>query len=358
MELPAVESLNIASVGTFAGGIPWPALPNLHWSELDSLMPLSLACFMLAYNEGSAAARLLAQRHDYAIDPDRELVGLGLANIAIAVGHGFPSGGGLSQSLVNDEAGARTPLSLVVCSAWMAIVLLFLTGLFDRLPQPLLAALVLASVQSMFDVDELRQLRNVSKSEFLIALVTIAAVLGLGILKGVLVACIFSLAMLVRRLALPECVLLGRVEGTDQFASLVRHPNARPVPGVIVFRVNAALLYFNVDNVREHMLGILDRADPSVRRMVIDLAFTTDIDLSTARMLSDFARRATEYGIAVHLADAHYRVRRLLLRQKAGSLLGDLTRSYSIAELVDGLQYDVPPPDLAKARAARDTRAS
>jgi len=358
MELPAAESLNIASVGTFARGIPWPALPNLHWSELDALMPLSLACFMLAYNEGIAAARLLALRHDYTIDPDRELVGLGLANAAIAVGHGFPSAGGLSQSLVNDEARARTPLSLVVCSAWMAIVLLFLTGLFDRLPQPLLAALVLASVQSMFDVDELRQLRNVSKSEFLIALVTIAAVLGLGILKGVLVACIFSLAMLIRRLALPECVLLGRIEGTDHFASLVRHPNARGVPGVVVFRVNAALLYFNVDNVREHMLSILERADPSVRRMVIDLAFTTDIDLSTVRMLSDFARRAAESGIAVHLADAHYRVRRLLLRQKVGSLLGDLTRSYSIAELVDGLEYDLPAPDLAKAQAARDPRAA
>jgi MFS superfamily sulfate permease-like transporter len=176
-------------------------------------MPLSLACFFLAYNEGIAAARLLALRHECSIDPNRELAALGVANLAIAVGRGFPSAGGLSQSLVNDEAGARTPVSLVVCSAWMAVVLLFLTGLFDRLPQPLLAALVLASVQSMFKVDEMRQLLRVSKGEFLIALVTIAAVLGLGILKGVLVACVFSLAMLIRRLALPECVLLGPHSG-------------------------------------------------------------------------------------------------------------------------------------------------
>ena len=110
----------------------------------------------------------------------------------------------------------------------------------------------------MFKVDELRQLRRVSKGEFVIAIVTIAAVLGLGILKGVLVACVFSLAMLIRRLALPECVLLGRIPGTDHFASLVRHPNAKSVPGVIVFRANAALLYFNVDNVREHMFGMLE----------------------------------------------------------------------------------------------------
>ena len=358
MEVPALQALNIASVGTFSAGIPWPAVSNLHWEELDTLMPLSLACFFLAYNEGIAAARLLALRHDRAIDPNRELAALGVANLAIAVGRGFPSAGGLSQSLVNDEAGARTPVSLAVCSAWMAVVLLFLTGLFDRLPQPLLAALVLASVQSMFKVDEMRQLLRVSKGEFLIALVTIAAVLGLGILKGVLVACVFSLAMLIRRLALPECVLLGRIPGTDHFASLVRHPNAQATPGVIVFRANAALLYFNVDNVRDHMIALLDRAGAPPRRMIIDLAFTTDLDLSTVRMLVDFARRAAEYGTAVHLADAHYRVRRLLAREHAGSLLGDLTRSYSIAELVDGLEFDLPPPSLARAQAQRAAGAA
>ena len=358
MEVPALQALNIASVGTFSAGIPWPAIPDLHWEELDTLMPLSLACFFLAYNEGIAAARLLALRHECAIDPNRELAALGAANLVIAVGHGFPSAGGLSQSLVNDEAGARTPMSLVVCSAWMAVVLLFLTGLFDRLPQPLLAALVLASVQSMFKVDEMRQLLRVGKGEFLIALVTIAAVLGLGILKGVLVACVFSLAMLIRRLALPECVLLGRIPGTDHFASLVRHPNAQATPGVIVFRANAALLYFNVDNVRDHMIGLLERAIAPPRRMIIDLAFTTDLDLSTVRMLVDFARRAAEYGTAVHLADAHYRVRRLLAREQAGTLLGDLTRSYSIAELVDGLEFDLPPPALARAQAQRATGAA
>ncbi len=353
MALPATQSLAIAVVGSIPGGIPLPAWPTFDWRELDTLLPLSLACFLLAYNEGIAAARLLALRHDYAIDPNRELYGLSAANVAISFGHGFPSAGGLSQSLVNDEAGARTPMSLVICSAWMALVLLFLTGLFDRLPQPLLAALVLASVQGMFKIDEMRQLLRVGKGEFLIALVTILAVLGLGILKGVLVACVFSLAMLIRRLALPECVVMGRIPGTDQFASLVRHPDAQPVPGVLVFRCNAALLYFNVDSVRTHLITLLERTDPCPRRIVIDLAFTTDIDLSTVRMLTDFSRRAAAQGVSVHVANAHYRVRRLLSRERCAPLLGDLSRAYSVAELVDGLEYALPAPRLAKAQAAR-----
>jgi len=353
MTLPSARTLGIATVGSIPGGIPWPGLPTFDWHELDTLMPLSLACFLLAYNEGIAAARLLALRHDYPIDPNRELFGLSASNVAISFGHGFPSAGGLSQSLVNDEAGARTPMSLVICSAWMALVLLFLTGLFDRLPQPLLAALVLASVQGMFKIDELRQLLRVGKGEFLIAIVTILAVLGLGILKGVLVACVFSLAMLIRRLALPECVVMGRIPGTDQFASLVRHPNAVATPGFLVFRCNAALLYFNVDGVRAHLMTLLERSDPKPQRIIVDLAFTTDIDLSTVRMLTEFARRAAADGVAVHVANAHYRVRRLLLRERCAPLLGDLSRAYSVAELVDGLQYALPAPKLAKAQAAR-----
>ncbi|MCC7215814.1 MAG: STAS domain-containing protein [Burkholderiales bacterium] len=352
MELPGAAAWNVATVGHIPGGIPLPSLPEIHWHELETLLPLSLACFLIAYNEAIAAARVLAARHDYAIDPNRELLGLAGANVAIAAGHGFPSGGGLSQSLVNDEARARTPVAILVCSAWMAIVLLFLTGLFARLPQPLLAALVLASVQSMFRIDELRHLRRVGMAEFTIAAVTIAAVLGAGILRGVLVACVFSLAMLIRRLALPECVLLGRIPGTDHFASLVRHPNAQTVPGVFVFRPNAALLYFNADTVRDQMLALLERRETPLRRIVVDLSFTTDLDLSTIRMLADVARRAQAAGVAVLLADAHHRVRAVLARERLGTLLGDLTRAYSIAELVDGLEQEAPAPALARARAA------
>ncbi len=352
MELPAADALGVAVVGNIPAGIPLPAFPDVAWRDLETLLPLALACFLIAYNEAIAAARVLALRNDYTIDANRELLGLGGANVAIAFGHGFPAGGGLSQSLVNDEARARTPVAIVVCSAWMAVVLLFLTGLFDRLPQPLLAALVLASVQGMFRIDELRHLRRVGMAEFVIAMVTILAVLGAGILRGVLVACVFSLAMLIRRLALPESVQLGRIPGTEHFVSLVRHPSAQAVPGVLVFRPNAALLYFNADNVRDHLVNLLDRpADPPLRRLIVDLSFTTELDLSTVRMLAEVARRARAAGVAMLIADAHYRVRTVLAREKLAPLLGDLARSYSIAELVDGLEYDVPAPPAANAAA-------
>ncbi len=337
MYAPGSEGLGIAEIGSIPGGLPSLALPRLDTQNLDTLLPLAFACFLIAYNEASATARLLATRHDYTVDPDRELLGLGSANLAIAVGHGFPSGGGLSQSLVNDQAGARTPIAIVVCSCWMAVALLYFTGLFTRLPQPLLAALVLASVLGMFKFDELRQLRRVSMSEFVIAIVTIVAVLGLGILKGVLVAAVFSLAMLIRRLAQPECVLLGRFPGSDHFASLARYPDAKSVPGAIIFRANAALLYFNADTVKDRMFAMIDADRRSLRRVVLDMSFSTEIDLSTARMLADVARRVREMGVDFRIAEAHWRVRELLEEERLSPILGDLSRSYTVADLVDDL---------------------
>jgi high affinity sulfate transporter 1 len=335
MYMPGIASLDIATVGAIPRGLSALTLPALNLRDLDTLLPLSLACFLIAYNEASAAARLLASRHSYAVDPDRELLGLGGANLAIAIGQGFPSGGGLSQSLVNDHAGARTPVSIVVCSAWMAVVLLYFTGLITRLPQPLLAALVLASVHSMFKFDELRQLQRVSGSEFVIAIVTIVAVLGLGILKGVLLAAVFSLAMLIRRLAQPESVLLGRFPGSDHFASMARYADAKPVPGALIFRTNAALLYFNADTVRDHMFEVVARAAGPIRRIILDMSFSTEIDLSTARMLGDLARKVRDMGIDFRIAEAHWRVRELLGEEHLSPILGDLSRSYTVADLVD-----------------------
>jgi high affinity sulfate transporter 1 len=334
MSWPGMDRHTIATVGAIPGGLPAFALPAFDWRELDTLLPLALACFLIGFNEHIAAARLLALRHRYPLDANRELLGLAGSNAALSFGQGLPSGGGLSQSLVNDQAGARSPLALVVCSVWMVVVLLYLTGLFERLPQPLLAALVLVSVQGMFRIDELRQLRRVSMQEFLIAMVTIAAVVALGILKGVLVAAFFSLAMLIRRLAQPECVVLGRLPGADHFVSMIRHPDAQLTPGVLVFRANAALLYFNADTVRHHLQRLLARGDGRPHRVVLDLAFTTEIDLSTTRMLADTAVELKSEGIEFRLAEAHYRVRDLLRGERLEGAMGPLDRSYGIAELV------------------------
>ncbi len=193
--------------------------------DVDGVIPLAFACFLLAYIEGISAARTLAQKNGYEIDPRQELLALGAANLAAAFGQGYPVAGGLSQSSVNDKAGAKTPLALIFASAVIALCLLFLTGLLRNLPNVILAAIVLVAVAGLIKVADLRRLWRVRRAEFAIAMVALVGVLLLGILKGVIVAAVMSLAMLLRDMARPHVAVLGRIPGTRRYSDCERHPD-------------------------------------------------------------------------------------------------------------------------------------
>lgn len=203
------------------------------------MIPLAFACFLLAYIEGVSAARTIAAKHGTEIDARQELFALGAANVATALGQGYPVAGGLSQSTVNDNAGARTPLALVFASATIALCLLFLTGLLRNLPDVVLAAIVLVAVKGLVDLAELRRIRDLSRMEFGVAMVAFAGVLLLGILKGVLLAALVSMLLLVGRTANPHVARLGRVPGTTRYSDAERHPENESIPGVAIVRVES-----------------------------------------------------------------------------------------------------------------------
>ena len=152
-------------------------MPVLRAADIDEVFPLALACLLLAYIEGVSAARTLAQRNGYEVDPRQELFALGAANVATALGQGYPVAGGLSQSTVNDQAGARSPLALVFASATIGLCLVFLTGMLRNLPDVVLAAIVLVAVSGLIDIAALRRIYHLSRMEFAIAMVALAGVL-------------------------------------------------------------------------------------------------------------------------------------------------------------------------------------
>ena len=152
VSLTSLGQAGVAIVGTLPPGLPHLQLPSLRLRDVDGILPLSCACFLLSYIEGVSAARTLAAKNDYAVDPRQELLALGAANLAVAFGQGFPVAGGLSQSAVNDKAGARTPLALVFASLTLAVCLLFLTDLLANLPTVVLAAIVLVAVKGLIDL--------------------------------------------------------------------------------------------------------------------------------------------------------------------------------------------------------------
>jgi SulP family sulfate permease len=302
-----VES-GVATVGVLPRGLPDFAWPTLRYRDVDGVLPLAAACFLLSYIEGVSAARTMAARHDYAIDPRQELLALGAANFAVAVSQGFPVAGGLSQTAVNDKAGAKTPLALVFASVTIGVCLIFLTDLLRNLPSVVLAAVVLTAVRRLIDIAALRRLWRINRAEFWIAMAALAGVLLLGILKGVLLAVVVSLLVLISSAATPHVAVLGRIPGTRRYSDIEHHVDNNLIPGLCLVRIESSLFYFNV----EHIRTVLERrfaSEADLQAVVCDLSNAPHVDVAAAEMLLDLHRTLRERGVQFQIVEAHAGVR-------------------------------------------------
>jgi len=333
MACTSLGQYGLTTVGELPQGLPAFRLPTITVREVDDVIPLACACFLLSYIESISAARTLAARHNVEVNPRQELLALGVANLAVGLGQGMPIAGGLSQSAVNDKAGARTPLALIVASFTLAICLQFLTRLLAPLPTVVLAAVVLFAVAGLIDIKALRQLYRVSRYEFQISVVALFAVLVLGILKGVLLAAIASIVMLLNQVAHPHVAVLGRIRGTNRFSDAGRHPSNELFPGILIVRVDAPILYFNVEHVRRM---IWDRvlASSSLRLVICDLATSPYVDVAGTLMISVLQEDLSNRGIHLRLVDAHGGVRELLRAEGLEPRVGDFSRKLSIDQVI------------------------
>ena len=227
--LLGLPAMGVPITGAIPSGLPSLHGPALRLRDVEGIVPLAGGVLLLAYIEGVSAARSFAAKHGYALDPRQEFLGIGAANLFAALGQGYPVAGGLSQSAVNDKAGARTPLALVFTSITLAICLLFLTGLLENLPKAVLAAVVLTAVAGLVNFPELRRMSRVSRVDFYAATIALIAVLLLGILQGILLAALASIIMLLIRASRPHVAFLGRIPGTYNYSDIDRHPENEPL---------------------------------------------------------------------------------------------------------------------------------
>jgi MFS superfamily sulfate permease-like transporter len=246
------------------------------------------------------------------------------------MGQGFPVAGGLSQSAVNDKAGARTPLALVFASVTLALCLLFLTGLLQNLPKAVLAAVVLTAVYGLLDFPALLHMWRVSRLDFLAATVALVGVLLLGILQGILLAALASILLLLARVSRPHVAFLGRVPGTNSYSDFDRHPENEQLPGVIAFRPEASLIYANADAVLESVVNRVREAGPSIRLTVCDLSAAPYLDLAGSRMLRELNAELAGRGIALRIVGAHGSTRDLLRAEGLEEKVGGLDRTATL----------------------------
>jgi high affinity sulfate transporter 1 len=347
LSVTSLGELGFKVVGALPQGLPDFKLPGLRVRDVDGVVPLAFACLLLAYVESVSAARTLAEAHKYEIDPRQEFLGLGAANLGAALFQAYPVAGGLSQSSVNDKAGAKTPLALMFASVTIAICLLFLTDMLKNLPNVVLAAIVLVAVKGLVNIGEMKRVWRVSRYEFVISMIAFAAVLLLGILNGVIVAVLASLLLLIRRVAHPHVATLGRIPGTRKFSDIERNPDNTPAPAVLVFRVDASILYFNVEHIREAVWQMLRAAPGALKLVVCDLSTSPIVDLAGAKMLAKLHQELADAGVRMRLVAAHAPVRDILRAEGLEESVGYFGRRISVADVID--EFDGRAAPAAKA---------
>lgn len=331
-------AMGVKLLGEVPSGIPMPSLPAVHWSDLTMLFPLALACFLLGAVETAAIGRMFAAKHGYRLDSNQEFLALAGANLASGLGQGFPVSGGMSQSLVNESGGARTPLSGLLASGLILIVALFFTGLLRNLPQPVLAAVVLMAVASLVKVQVLKRLWQVHRGEFLVAAAALLGVLSVGLLQGVMVGAIISLVLLIRRASTPHIAFLGRIPWARRYSDASRHLGNESTPGVLAFRVESGIVYFNAEHVFDTVLARIEASREPIRFVICDLSTSPQVDVAGAEMLKNLHAELAKRGITFSLVEARASVRDMLRIEGVEDKVGRIDRFTTLADAIEVFQ--------------------
>ena len=295
------ETGGVSVVGAVPQGLPQLNLALPGMSTLGQLWLPALLITLIGFVESVSVAQSLALKRQQRIQPNRELLGLGAANVASALSGGYPVTGGFARSVVNFAAGAHTPLAGVISAALMALVIAALTGLFYYLPHAVLAATIIVAVTSLIDLKTLKEAWRYDRADALSLLATALGVVALGVEVGILMGVALSLAVLVWRSSHPHMAVVGRVPGTEHFRNVERHA-VQTVPGLLALRVDESLFFANATVVEDRVEALLTR-DPSVRRVLLICAAVNQIDSTALGVLTELERSLAIRGIEFMLAE-------------------------------------------------------
>lgn len=295
------RSHGVPVVGAVPQGLPSLELPTFEWSALQALWLPALLIALVGFVESVSVAQSLALKRQQRIQPNRELLGLGAANLASAFSGGFPVTGGFARSVVNFAAGANTPLAGVISAALMALVVAFFTGWFHALPQAVLAATIIIAVTGLIDLDTLREAWHYDKADALSLIATALGVMALGVEAGILLGVALSLGTLVWRSSHPHMAVVGRVPGTEHFRNVDRHQVVTE-PGLIAVRVDESLYFANASVLQDRIEALI-QADPAARHVLLVCSAVNQIDTTALGVLSELQRSLGQRGMRLLLSE-------------------------------------------------------
>ena len=322
MHTTGLAARGVRMAGEIPSGFPLPALPLVPLSVMGDLLKLAVGAFMLACLDAMSIARMFARQNSYRVDTNQELLALGFASLGSAFTQGYPVDGSFSRSALNNECGAKTQLANGISGAMLALVVIFFAGLFSKLPEPILAAVVLVAVRGLFKISALRRLFRLRPAEFWTAIAAMAGVLVLGVLDGVIIGALMSLLLVIARASESRVSLLAKVPGQPQFTSLRENPENLLIPGLLIVRVEEGIYYANAESIRDQIMALMWDSNTPVETVILDLEMTGDLDLAGAEMLDELHSELADIGVRLRLARLQRSARVLLARTKITSKIG------------------------------------
>jgi len=332
----------IAVIGPVPGGLPRLRLPDVGWGDVRALLPVAASCFLMIVAQSAATARVYAARHREELDEDADLVGLSAANAVAALSGTFVVNGSPTQTAMVEGSGGRSQVAHLATAAVVALVLLVLTAPLRYLPQCVLGALVFTIAVGLVDVRGLRDIGRESRGEVLLALVTAAVVVLVGVEQGILLAMVLSLLRHVRHSYRPHTAVLVE-DDRGEWQEIPAEPGAQSGPGLVVYRFGAGLFYANAHHFAGQVRALVAGARVAVRWLVVDAGAITEVDYSAARVLQELHEDLARDGVALVLVHVEAGLQADLDRHRLTDVVG---RQRIFAKLHDALATirQVPGP--------------
>ena len=317
-----LEGEGVLVVGAVPTGLPTLTVPSFELDVVRQLAAPAVVLALLQFTNVISLGKSYAAEHEYAIQPNRELVALGVANIAGSFFQSYPVSGSFSRTALNADSGAQTSRANIIAALLVACSLLFLTSVLYYIPVPVLAAIIMVAAFGMIKWKEFRRLYQIKKSEGHLAVMTFFVTLGFGLQAGILVGLFASVAIILYRMSRPNVAFLGNLPGTRSYRDVRIHEDAAEVDGVLILRVDASFLYANADFLKDLILKKCHLEENEIHSVIIDASSVNDIDTTALEALFTIVKELQTRGIQLYFAGVHSHVVGILERSGLKGYVG------------------------------------
>ena len=347
-----LDDRGVHVIGDIPAGLPDFGLPDfsaIEGSDVVGLLPGAFGIALVAYAESVAIARRYAAKYKYEIDPNQELIAVGLASAGSGFSGAFVVNGSLSRTAAGDVSGQKSQMAALIGVVLVLVTLVAFTWLFEDLPEAILAAIVIHAVWHLIDFNKFREFYRVSPSTALVAGVCTLGVLTVDILGGLIIAIVLSLGIVIYRASRPNIPRLGKNPDEDVYRDLDEHPENQAVPGLVILRIDAELFFANAQRFRDRVRQLVEEAEPPARAVLVDAEAVYRLDLTAADMLKELAGELEEESVELLFARVKHPVREMMRRSGVEETVGS---SVFFLRVSDGVEeYQRRHPEVSTHQA-------